>query len=69
VGTIGDTPGWIPDRMNTVEIAADMDEAERPTVQVLRTDHPAFQSWLKTRQLEDGSFPDICNLEVPTRVL
>lgn len=69
VGTIGDVPGWIPDRMNDVEVAADIPEADRPTVQVLRTDHPAFQNWLKTRQNEDGSFPVVCNLEVPTRVL
>ena len=37
VGTIGEVPGWIPDRMNKVEIAADMEDDERPTVQVLRT--------------------------------
>lgn len=67
VGTIGDVPGWIPDRMNTVEIAADMDEAERPTVQVLRTDSPAFTNWLKTQKTADGSFPNVCDLQVPTR--
>jgi peptidylprolyl isomerase len=67
VGTIGEVPGWIPDRMNTVEIAADMDDAERPTVQVLRTDSPAFANWLKTQKTADGSFPNVCDLQVPTR--
>ncbi len=69
VGTIGDVPGWIPDRMNTVELASDMSEGERPTVQVLRTDSPAFTNWLKTQKKADGSFPNICDLVVPTRVL
>lgn len=69
VGTIGDVPGWIPDRMNKVEIAADMADDERPTVQVLRTDHPAFSNWLKTQKNADGSFPNVCDLSVPTRVL
>jgi peptidylprolyl isomerase len=68
VGVVGEIPGWIPDRMNEVDVAADLPEAERPTVQVLRTDHPAFQNWLKTRKNDDGSFPEICNLELPTRV-
>lgn len=66
VGTIGEVPGWVPDRMNVVEVAADM--AERPTVQVLKTDHPAFQNWLKTQKNADGSFPSVCDLAVPTRV-
>lgn len=68
VGTIGEVPGWIPDRMNTVEIAADMAEGERPTVQVLRTDSPAFANWLKTQKKADGTFPNVCDLQVPTRV-
>lgn len=69
VGTIGDVPGWMPDRMNTVELAADMAEDERPTVQVLRTDHPAFANWLKTQKSADGTFPNVCDLSIPTRVL
>ena len=68
VGTIGDTPGWIPDRMNKVDLAADMAEDERPTVQVLRTDHPAFANWLKAQKKADGSFPNVCDLSIPTRV-
>lgn len=69
VGTIGEVPGWIPDRMNTVELASDMAEGERPTVQVLRTDSPAFTNWLKTKKNADGTFPSLCDLQVPTRVL
>ena len=68
VGTIGEVPGWIPDRMNKVEIAADMEDSERPAVQVLRTDHPAFGNWLKSQKKADGTFPAICDLSVPTRL-
>lgn len=68
VGVIGEVPGWVPDRMNIVEVASDMDEAERPVVQVLKTNHPAFSRWLKTQKKADGSFPTICDLSVPTRV-
>lgn len=69
VGVVGEVPGWIPDRMNDVNLAIDMPEGERPTVQVLRTDHPAFRNWLKAQKKADGSFPNICDLSVPTRVL
>jgi len=69
VGTIGEIPDWMPDRMNEVEVAADMPEDERPTIQVLKTDSPAFNNWLKSLKNEDGSFPDICEISVPTRTL
>jgi len=65
----GSVPDWLPDRMNKVEIASDMPEDERPTVQALKTDHPAFQAWLKTQKKADGTFPEICDLSIPTRVL
>ena len=68
VGVVGEVPGWIPDRMNDVNLAIDMPADERPTVQVLRTDHPAFQNWLKAQKKADGSFPNVCDLTVPTRV-
>jgi len=68
IGTIGQVPGWVPDQMNTVEVASDMAEDERPVVQVLRTDHPAFSQWLKTQKKDDGSFPAMCDLVIPTRI-
>lgn len=69
VGTIGDIPGWQPDRMNEVDVAADIPEGERPTVQVLKTDSPAFSNWIKTQKNADGTYPDICELSIPTRTL
>jgi len=69
VGVIGEVPGWVPDRMSDVNMAIDMPEEDRPTVQVLRTDHPAFGHWIKTQKKADGTFPDVCELSVPTRTL
>lgn len=68
VGTIGQVPGWVPDRMNKVDIASDLPEEDRPHVQVLRTDHPAFQAWLRTQKNDDGVFPTVCDLALPTRI-
>lgn len=67
VGAVGETPDWIPDRMDEVHIAADLPISERPKVQVLRTDHPAFKGWLETQKKADGTLPDVCDLSVPTR--
>ena len=67
VGTIGETPDWIPDRMDKVRMAADMPENERPNVQVLRTEHAAFKGWLETQKKADGTLPEVCDLSVPTR--
>ncbi len=69
IGTVGDDPEWIPDRMNQVHIAADLPESERPSVQVLRTDHAAFKGWLETQKSADGTLPEVCDLSVPTRTL
>ena len=67
VGTVTDDPEWIPDRMDTVTIAADMPEADRPKVQVLRTEHAAFKGWLESKREADGTLPEVCDLSVPTR--
>lgn len=67
VGTIGEIPGWVPDQMNTVRIAADVPADDRPTVQVLEVTAPAFDNYLKSTRAPDGSYPDICDINVPVR--
>lgn len=66
VGTVGEA-GFVPDQMNTVRVAADLPEEDRPTVYVMKTGHPAFQSYLETVKKTDGSYPDICDIPVPTK--
>jgi len=67
VGSKGEDPNFIPDVMKKVQIAADVPAAERVKVQVLKTDSPAFKSYLKTQKKADGTYPDICDIRVPTR--
>jgi len=49
-------------------MAADVPEGERVNVQVLKTDSAAFKNYLKTQKKTDGSYPDICDIRVPSRV-
>jgi len=59
-----------------VRIAADMAAEQRPTVEIMRSDSPAFRRWLDARaNRRDGFFVrpanavDLCNTLPPTRVL
>lgn len=67
VGSKGEDPNFIPDVMNKVQIAADVAAGERESVMVLKTDSPAFQKYLKTLKKADGTYPDICDIRVPTK--
>jgi len=67
VGSKGEDENFIPDVMNKVQLAADVSEADRVKVQVLKTDSPAFKNYLKTLKKEDGTYPDICDIRVPNR--
>lgn len=69
VGTVGERPGWIPDVMDKVYIASDLPKGEQPKIQVLRPEHPAFLTWANAKIKANGSFPGICELAIPTRVL
>ena len=67
VGSKGEDPNFIPDVMKKVQLAADVPAAERVKVQVLKTDSPAFKNYLRTQKKSDGTYPDICDIRVPTR--
>ncbi len=66
VGNAGEE-GFVPDQMNTVRVAADLAEEDRPKAYVMKTNHPAFQTYLKKEAKADGSYPDICDISVPTK--
>lgn len=68
VGTVGEVDGFVPDRMDRVQVAADIPEENRVNVQVLKTDSSAFQRYLRRFKNEDGAYPDICEIDVPTRL-
>ncbi len=68
VGTKGEDAGFVPDKMNKVQIAADLPAEERVNIQVLKTNSPSFNRYLKTQKDADGNYPDICDMQVPTRL-
>lgn len=69
VGTKGDDASFIPDVMQKVQIAADMPEADRLNVQMLKTSTPAFKEFLTTTKQANGEYPDICDINIPSRKL
>lgn len=57
-----------------VRIAADLPAAERPSYEVLRSDHPSFSAYITGRANRGGTFfdvpaggVDLCNAAVPVR--
>lgn len=69
VGTKGQQPGFVPDQMNKVYMASDLPKGEAVRVDVMKTTSPAFNNHLKTFKNSDGSYPDICKIDVPSRSL
>jgi peptidylprolyl isomerase len=68
VGTVNQTPGFIPEKMDRVQVAADVPAADRVNVQVLKSDSAAFKTYLNSKKNADGTYPDICEIDVPTRL-
>jgi peptidylprolyl isomerase len=57
-----------PDRMVAVRIAADLPEAERAPIYVLRTDGPQFRDLIDdTRRQRRADF-SVCDVQIPARV-
>ena len=63
-------------RIVSAKLAADLPPAERPVFQVLDSDSPAFDAWVKARANRSGAFfvkpagaVDICNAQVPVRAV
>ncbi len=52
-----------------MRIAADVPDAEKPKIEVLRTDSQAFMDFIETAGLvRDGFVRDLCNIKPPKRV-
>ena len=72
LGFIRDPKNHLP--IARVRLAADIPAAERPAYEVMRTDAPAFSSYVTERANRGGGFfirpaggVDLCNALVPTR--
>ncbi len=68
VGSKSDDDNFVPDQMKRVRIAADLPESDRVNVQIMKTDSPAFKAYLKKYKNADGTYKDICDVEIPTRL-
>jgi len=61
--------GAEPDRMTRVRIAADIPEAERPSVQVLATDSPRFRALVEATRSARGADFSVCDVVLPVQVV
>ena len=68
VGTFGKDPGFIPDMMLTVRVAADVPTAEIIPVQVMKTDSQAFKSYVDSLKSPTGKPAKVCDITVPSRL-
>jgi peptidylprolyl isomerase len=57
-----------PDRMLSVRIAADVPEAERAPIYVLRTDGPQFRDLIEDTRRERRADFSVCDVQIPARV-
>lgn len=56
-----------PDVMEDVYLGSSLDEGDRADIQVLDTNSDAFQTYIASLE-DDGSYPDICEVEIPVRL-
>jgi len=68
VGTAGDDAGFVPDQMETVRLGSDLPKSEQLNIQVLKTDGPHYRNFIASQKKADGTYPDICEIAIPTRV-
>lgn len=61
--------GAEPDRMTRVRVAADIPEAERPSVQVLATESPRFRALVDETRAARGADFSVCDLTLPVQVV
>ena len=54
--------------MKRVRIAADLESGEAPQIKVLKTQGADYQRFLATQLKLDGTYKDICDIELPTQI-
>jgi peptidylprolyl isomerase len=56
-----------PDTIRRLRVAADLPEAERPQIEVMRTDSAAFAQIIADARAAAGGDINVCDIPVPTR--
>ena len=67
-GTLGQDRGFQPSFIENVEVASDLAEDARPTLEVMDTGSAAFTDYLEALESISGEAPDVCAIDVPVRV-
>ena len=57
-----------PDVMTRVQVASDMSELERPSVRVLDTRSPAFETLVQSVKAQRGADFSMCDIDLPVQV-
>lgn len=66
--TLGEPPVR-PDTIKSMRVAADLPEAERPTIEVMRTDSDAFAALVaEAKAAAGGEDINVCTIPVPSRL-
>ena len=68
VGTKGETRGFVPDKMEKVQVLADVPESDRINVQVMRTDSAVFKKHIESLTSSTGKYPKVCDIPIPSRL-
>ena len=61
-------PAPNPDRMLAVRVAADLQDAERAPIHVMRTESAQFRDLIETTRRRRGADFSVCDVEIPARV-
>lgn len=70
IGVVNDPkyPGFVPDKMMKVQMAADVSESERMNIEVLKTDSDEFLGYTEWLKKKDGRRAKICEIRIPSRL-
>ena len=67
-GVLGQDRGFRPSFIEDMQVAADLPEDERPSLEVMNTSSEAFAAYLDALEAAEGEMPDLCDIDVPVRV-
>lgn len=68
-GTLGQDRGFQPSFIEDVEVASDLAEDARASIEVMDTGSAAFADYLQAMEAASGEAPDVCEIDVPVRVI
>lgn len=61
-------PDFRPDVIRSMRVGSELPPEEQIDIQVVDTDSEAFAGYLDTLRDDQGRLPDICEINVPTRI-